>query len=311
MNLKLKNISFLIASILLISGCTKEKRTINKKAVVITVQRTKKRSTISVAAPEETSSPWITVFIHGTRLVPRIFARASFHCDSGFHTASEIKNRLLHGRIGYTLNRTAPQQFPIDNYYYYCWSGDLSFESREKAAHILYGHLTRVIKEYKEKNGQTPLLRVIGHSHGCNVALNLAREKTTTDPLSIDQLILLAGPVQAAYIPLIKDDMFKKIYSLYSRADSIQIIDPQGVYKYTKKNGFISSLFSRRRFTPQSNIKQVKIKLNGRAPGHVEFIYPHFIRLIPQIIHTMDEWEDLNTPNNNIEYLLKITTRKH
>jgi len=133
---------------------------------------------------------------------------------------------------------------------------------------------------------------MITHSHGGNVALYMAKiKKEFTTPITIDELILLACPVQQKTVNLIKDDLFKQIYSLYSKADLIQVLDPQGIYAIKSKlqgkksiNKRKTPLFSKRRFPVQDNLKQAKIRINGRAISHLDFILKTFLRHLSEIL---------------------------
>lgn len=255
--------------------------------------------------------PPITIFIHGTRprFIPKKVVRTAFHCDDGFHHAQEIKSSKITWSLIKTLTETDPKQFPLETFYTHCWSGRLDFKAREIASEKLYINIEKLIENYEKKyDSHPPRIQLICHSHGCNVALNLARVKNRT-PLMIDKLILLAGPVQEATANLARHSMFKCVYSLYSAGDSIQILDPQGTYDIAKKIRRETTnhvpLFSGRRLPPSRNVRQVKVKLFGRAPLHIEFIRPHLIKHLPQILNEMDNWKELGMGKDQ-EYILKI-----
>lgn len=298
---KLKKQTLGLFIIVFLSGCTGT--IVKRKKVVIPKKQQAHTKTNLHTQP-------ITIFVHGTRLYPRALVKSIFHCPSGFHRADEMQNVLIHGRIAYELNKATPKEYPLDTFYLYCWSGNLGFKAREDAARILLQHIQKLVVKHQKKYGTRPYVRIIGHSHGCNVALNLALIKTKNDHLVIDQLILLAGPMQQATEKLVLDPMFKSIYSVYSRADKIQILDPQGLYKCTRKNGIATPLFSHRRLAPNTNLRQVKIKLNRRAPGHLEFILPYFVRRLPSIINAMNQWPELvQEQDADTEFLLKIVKK--
>ena len=173
------------------------------------------------------------------------------------------------------------------HFYLFGWSGKLSYQEREDTARILYNEIKALIAEYKKQYGTTPALRLITHSHGGNVALNLAKIKEAGDTeFVIDELILLACPVQIKTAPLIKDKLFKKIYSLYSTRDLIQILDPQEVYNNLKEKRF--PLFSQRRFPDQANLRQIIVKRKKRAISHVEFMLEKFLTTLPTILDELD-----------------------
>ena len=65
------------------------------------------------------------------------------------------------------------------------------------AARQLYQELKELREDYKKKYGKEPVIRILAHSHGGNVALLLERVKDKDDTtFAIDELILLAVPVQ-------------------------------------------------------------------------------------------------------------------
>jgi hypothetical protein len=97
----------------------------------------------------------------------------------------------------------------------------------------------------------------------------------------------LACPVQEATANLIKDPIFKEVFVLYSSLDVMQIIDPQGLYTHDDDR----PLLSQRRFPVQDNIAQVKLKLNGHALFHSDFIHLKFMAMLPHIIDKMRDFQ--------------------
>ncbi len=240
----------------------------------------------------------ITIWIHGTRVFFSKFILPNFfYTRIGLHNALEFDKKYHIREIADILCQYQPSRYDIRDFYFYGWSGKLSFKARYKAAHKLFKLLINIINEYEQKYGHRPKIRIITHSHGGNVALNLAHFNIDL-ALIIDELILLACPVQNRTCHLSKHEMFKKIYSLYSRFDSFQIIDPQRVYYWLKKDTFGSSyekpdsFFSRRRFDPHSTIKQVPLKFNNRGIMHIEFITNKFVTALPAILDEIDSWDE-------------------
>ena len=93
-------------------------------------------------------------------------------------------------------------------------------------------------------------------------------------------------PLQKETSQLVCNPLFKEVFSFYSSFDLLQIIDPQGLYEQAHDR----PLFSERQF-PNEHIIQVKIKLNGRALLHVDFILVHFLQHLPIIINKMRTWQ--------------------
>lgn len=197
---------------------------------------------------------------------------------------------------------------PGTNVYCYTfgWSGRLSNRYRRQAACDLYDQLTRELSIFDRKNTEIIL---VGHSHGGNVILNLARaEKRYKNGLSIDRAVLLGMPVQSETEKFCQHDMFKKIYHCYSSGDNVQKID------------FISTKdhYSQRRFSYASEMSgsgkmtQIELRFGSYMPGHGELwllwgkdngmyrkklpIYPlPFFFFLPEIIKHLEQRVDYPT----------------
>lgn len=252
----------------------------------------------------------ITVWVHGTRLFQRPLSRKHFFSTTpGLFPAREI-NPGYHLRIiAETLCTCDPARFNLATFYHFCWSGKLCFNERLCAAHDLHNALTTLMQHARTSNGTRPKLRVIAHSHGGNVCLNLALIKRDT-ALFIDELILLACPVQDQTKELVKDPMFGRVYALYSAIDLIQILDPQGFYKH---KAHADTLFSKRQFAHQPNLAQMKIKVDRRAIMHTEFSHSAFLRLLPSILDEIDTWQQeiqFKQDPNKISRMLCVYTHE-
>ena len=249
--------------------------------------------------------PQITILIHGTRpfaVLPESIDRISPHVVSnffygpiGFIKANEHRGNEYFIRVVKALSESDPNRFPIESFYLFGWSGRLTPKDRRKAASDLY-------KELKNNFSESPLrptLRIITHSHGGNVALHLSEIASEDPNFVIDELILLACPVQSRTIHLTKSPIFKKIFSIYSKADIFQIIDPQGLYSLKEelrsalesksllkaiRHLTSKQIFSSRRFPRQNNLSQVRLVLNNHDPYHLEFLFLRFMRALPKIL---------------------------
>lgn len=226
----------------------------------------------------------VTIFIHGTLppktllALPRV--GAFFKCPPGLTNSTQLNPTYLAGSI---------QQLEGDTVYTFGWSGNLSAQARKKAA----ADLAAIICSLKDPSN---LIRLVTHSHGGNVALYLAEQGCT-----IDELILLACPVQTSTAPYVHDPCFKKVYSLHSHSDIMQVLDPQGLpalFNTLKKHGIeftlahltkLGPLFSSRHFTPERKLKQMKVTHPNRPFLHIEFVLPSFIKKLPQLLATMDK----------------------
>lgn len=116
----------------------------------------------------------------------------------------------------------------IENHYYtFGWSGLLSPSRRYKDAIDLYNAIEKEVALFKE-NGVTPKIRLLAYSHGGNVALNLGgvRQQEAVDKaLQIDETLLFGMPVQTETDYFVNDQIFKKIYHIYSHGDRVQKLD--------------------------------------------------------------------------------------
>lgn len=280
--LSLFKISFLL---IILPACSPERRQIIKRRVVFAPKNS--LSAGDTIAPTERQHV-INVWIHGTRL---FYSPAPLHnflySRPGLKLACDYETKYHMHQIGKTLAQAAPHLFPRESFYIFGWSGKLDFGVREQAAIDLYKDLIRVQGQYEKEHGIKPMIRLITHSHGGNIALNLVRVSGKTDDFCIDELILLACPVQDQTASLIKNKLFKRIFAIYSHLDLCQILDPQGLYKNEVK---ASSWLSGRYFPEQENLEQVTIKMNGRAIFHGEFVFPRFLNFLADIIGTMDSW---------------------
>lgn len=241
----------------------------------------------------DTYRPPLTIWIHGTNFLrSRLFTHI-FNGTPSCKPASEISDRYQIRMIANTLNKYDAVRFPLGTFYIFCWSGKLNANLREKTAHHLHIELKRVVADYEKTYNCMPRIQIVTHSHGGNVALNLAKIKDPQDTLFvIDTLILLACPVQMRTIPFIDHPMFQRVYSLYSSLDLIQVIAPQLFKNNTdsEKPSFAFPPFSNRCFPQRQHVTQVKMKINGNALWHNDFVQPRFLKLLPSIISELDTW---------------------
>lgn len=244
--------------------------------------------------------PTITIWIHGARP----FAANKYNLGLKSPTLFDPQDYVA--QTVNSLINADPINFPLEHFYIYSWSGILDFSERQRASAILYTELEKLIAHYKQVSGSVPKIRVIAHSHGGNVALNLATHENTN--FIIDELILLAVPVQAKTDTLVHSPLFKRIFSLYSTIDIPQIIDPQLFYR--ESGTYL--LFSGQRFRPASNLMQVKIKINGSACQHLQFNDPATLKLFPQILNELISWMDTIPQETllaeNTRFMLSIYT---
>jgi hypothetical protein len=258
-----------LVCILLLSSCGKYKKYYNRQKLYL--------SKVFFAGPLPDGP--VTLFIHGTKasVISKMVHKLDY--PYGIVPASINRSGSVLDNIAHSLCHPGQTQFSFDAFYFYGWPGKLTFKSRLKAADRLYSVIN---------NHEGPLT-IITHSHGCNVALNLAYYAEINDnpSFAIDRLILLAPPVQEVTKLYAQSPVFKEIYTFYSTADIMQIGDAQGLYwesyAFTPPCTRIP-FFSQRTFDPSPHIIQTRILLDWQSPGHLHFMLSRFIKQIPEIL---------------------------
>lgn len=129
-----------------------------------------------------------------------------------------------------------------NTYYTFGWSGLLSYKARFKESKLFYESLREKItkSKYYDKNLK---IRIVGYSHGGNLALDLAAIRECyypEDTFNIDELIMIGMPVQNANSGLIYHDIFKKAYNIYSCGDIVQSLDIFAPWGWFSRKKFVS-----------------------------------------------------------------------
>ncbi len=188
---------------------------------------------------------------------------------------NRIKNMTLNQQFAQAYKSVCQESF--DDYhtkysfYTFGWSGRLDQSHRKIWGHRLYHHLTQEIKALTQKLDKNHELKVIilAHSHGGNVVLNLAHaEKIFQQNLSVDQVVLLATPIQSETAKFIYSPVFKKIYNVFSPKDFVQIIDIVSTQDDASDRYFTQEKTG---LTLPDNLVQIEMRIDGKAPGHHEF----------------------------------------
>lgn len=278
-----KHAYILLIFILCIPSCTH----ITKKKSLVHHVYCPKIGRIQTAPIATSHNQPITIWIHGTRLLPQSMFKTFFQSKPGLHHYSEMESKYHLHRIAQILSSSDPIMFPEEYFYLFGWSGKLSFREREQSARTLYLDLKELRTAYKKIQGTEPTINILAHSHGGNVALLLEHVKDPDDTsFFINNLILLATPVQTHTLHYCRAPLFGKIYSLYSFLDVLQVIDPQGLNRAIK-----APLFSERIFPCHEKLAQVAIKINDRSIMHMEFILPTFLKRLPPAIKAINAWQ--------------------
>jgi pimeloyl-ACP methyl ester carboxylesterase len=242
---------------------------------------------------QDTPEPWVTIFIHGIMSIkPHINLKNIIHLfndkvegtlyakslecmrrDPFFYQNQAMQAIGLEpvdcenkqpgnatGALANVFNEVSLLSCPTNhkNYFYtYGWSGLISHSDRKKAAQDLYASIIRELKERTDIIN--PRIRVIGYSHGGNVALNMALyhpNDSSPNPISIDELILIGTPIQCENDFLITSDLFKRVYNVYSLADRIQALDCFSTQRFFSRKVFTA----RKHFVLPDKLIQIQIR---------------------------------------------------
>lgn len=282
----------------------------NKKMIMFLCIGLQIMESIQSAATKEiqTTTAQITVFVHGTHrtnnalgYIPGV-GKYLYHPE-GLYKPEECIKGYVYRSLAQSITEASPVEFPKEHFYIFCWSGALSHDKRVQAAYELHEALNRLVEKYENNC----IVTLITHSHGGNVALNLVQVPGERK-YSIDSLILLAVPVQCFTQKYVEDALFKNVYSLYSRWDLIQIVDPQGLdyarrmisEMVTKSHRYVEELqeaipfFSQRKFA-SAKVKHIEVRhhmsLGDRPIMHIEFILSHFTSKISTILKQAAEYD--------------------
>lgn len=97
--------------------------------------------------------PSITIWVHGTRLLPDGMFEQFFFSKPGLNHYTSIDEKYHQRKLAATLIEADPEQFCAEYFYLFGWNGKLSFKEREIAARKLYLDLKQVRQEYKKNMG--------------------------------------------------------------------------------------------------------------------------------------------------------------
>lgn len=237
--------------------------------------------------------PPITIWVHGSKLTPTFAFNNFFYRMQGMHSALDYDIKYHKRTTAELLCQISPDQYALDQFYFFGWNGKLCFNERKNAAKELYATMLKLIDTYKAEYKQKPKIRIITHSHGGNVVLNLAKVQNPQRPLIVDELIMLCCPVQEKTKRLIEADCFGKVYAFYSSTDIYQIIDPQGLYK----KGKAKKMFSERTFDHHDTLRQTCVELNGRSLMHIDFLLTRFLKHLPALCQEIDHFYRIIIPS--------------
>lgn len=242
-----------------------------------------------------TKEVWVTVFVHGIMSIKSHLTLSSFFrfMQDQMHDTIYAKTVDLMRQDPFFYQNQAMQEYGLrkaelngraqgnssyamgwlfdvfqnetgnpnitSHYYTFGWSGLLSCKQRYLDSIQFFEELEREVHKFKIE-GIEPKVRVIGYSHGGNVALNLAMARRTQFPqslLKVDELLLVGMPVQKETDYLINDPLFKQVYHFYSGSDFVQRLDVFCKDRYLSNRIFTS----RKGFTLPCKLTQIQIKV--------------------------------------------------
>jgi hypothetical protein len=241
----------------------------------------------------------ITIFIHGTRGLSKLFVEYT-NQDNKIIPITTIPRSCITHSISNVLSEANSDRFSKKYFYVFGWSGILSHQARLEAAKILYSQLSGLVEKFTQEHIHLEIT-LIAHSHGGNVALNMVNyiDKNADITFHINNLILLACPVQEQTRSLVNHGFFKNIYNIFSNLDLTQILDPQGLHPENRHKKV--PFFSGRKFDFLPKLKQVNIKINDYGVTHAGFLSPKFFKHLPNVLDRMN-----TLPSSDSVFLLQL-----
>ncbi|MBU4269617.1 hypothetical protein KJ644_04885 [Candidatus Dependentiae bacterium] len=184
----------------------------------------------------------------------------------------KTKNLNIHENISHEITnifsnnyKALKKDYKKYSYYTFGWCGRLDAQRRLESAEQFYKELIKEIEKLKTKK-IVPEIQIYAHSHGGNVALNLANiEKKQNKNLKIKKLVLFGTPVQKETSDCIGSNVFEKIYSFYSKGDDVQVAD----FISTKKHKSNRKFYTKEKPLP-NKLVQVEVKCDKLKPRHSE-----------------------------------------
>lgn len=232
------------------------------------------------------AQPHVTIYVHGTttkfglKFLSKFCKEVSFG-QPGIHNINQLPECALLKKDAALLQQYDPERFDVEHFYTFGWSGQLSFKAREIAGKQLFDELLALLKNYKNKYGVCPQIRIMTFSHGGNVALNMAGHLPFLPCESVYlELIIVACPVQKVTEKLIEHECISQSYVISSTRDLLQVVD---FYKFEKKRYFPERFFD----TQKTNCCQIEVKINNRGLGHIDLMRSFMLHL-PYVLKLAD-----------------------
>ncbi|MBI2353167.1 hypothetical protein HYV11_02915 [Candidatus Dependentiae bacterium] len=227
------------------------------------------------------SLPMITIYIHGSQNATKLLSKNIWYCKKGLHHISALPESSLFVKDAQTLQAIDKNRFNLDHYYIFGWSGKIDFDIRKEEGISLYKAIKSLLHHYYQKDYSYPMIRIISHSHGGNVALHLIEEVVSSHEQNMKfEMILMACPVQKITESFINHSSIIRSIILYSTFDLIQRLD---FYTYEGKRYWPKRTFQ----TGAKNCYQILLKVNQKRLAHTDFCHS-VVRYIPEILEKID-----------------------
>jgi hypothetical protein len=155
-------------------------------------------------------------------------------------------------------------------YFLFGHLGLLCYKYRAEAAITLYHHLVDTVEELKKKYRHV-YVEIVTHSHGGNIALNLAHaEHLYKRDLHVDDLIMYGSPIQIETASYAYDSLFDRVINCYSEGDSIQANDRFSTTIHKSYKRFYDTALTIDRPVTHTKIYDVRLLVNNNAKkfGH-------------------------------------------
>ena len=122
----------IICSCLFLAQCSRTRRTIKKKIMVDT-----DHPITHYVRQNNQPLPPVTVWIHAPALTEIPCFIILFNAKPGLKLVTHIDPKHYLTNAAKTLATYSPEQFPLETFYIYGWSGKLSFDERKENATVL------------------------------------------------------------------------------------------------------------------------------------------------------------------------------
>jgi len=155
-------------------------------------------------------------------------------------------------------------------YFLFGHLGLLCQNYRADAGVELYNHICDTVAEL-QKSYCHVRVRLVTHSHGGNIALNLARaERLYNRKLVVDDLIMYGAPIQVETAAYAYDPLFVRVINCYSEGDSIQSNDRFSTAQHKSYKRFYDEELVIDRPETRTKIYDVRLLVNNNPKrfGH-------------------------------------------